>query len=311
MLAAATLALYALNEDDEKYQELPDWDKDANWHIFLDGEHLRIPKPFELGLMFSTIPERAARLATGDDDAKAFFGSVGRNMVETLSMNPMPQALMPVTEAAFNYDLFRGRNIDNQSDLGNLPGSRKSLYTSELAKGMGAMLEDMGVTNDLASPKRIDHIIKGYTGSMGISLLSATDAVVHMMSGNVRPAMNQRDYPVLGWFSRGDDPVGTKYSDDFYRLMGRANQAYSTIRDPNTDAERRAEIIDEYGPELKARRMLGSASKQLSKLRKRREAIYRDTTLNAEQKRQQLNNIQSMMNQIQKRSVDRAGAYEG
>ena len=255
--------------------------------------------------MFSTIPERAARLATGDDDARAFFKSVGTNVIETLSMNPMPQALMPAVEGALNYDVFRGRAIDNQSDMGNLPGSRKSVYTSELAKGIGGLLEEAGYTGDMASPKRIDHIIKGYTGSMGISLLSATDAVIHMLQGTTMPAMNQRDYPVLGWFARGDDPAQTRYGDEFYRLMGRANQAYRTIRDENTDDERRREIASEYQPELRARRMLSSASKRLSKLRKQRDAIYLDDSMSPTEKRERLNNIQSLMNEIQRRSVDR------
>lgn len=303
-LAAMSLALLALNDDEERYQELPDWDKDANWHLFFENEHIRIPKPFELGLMFGTLPERAARLASGDDDARVFFKSMSTNVLSTLSMNPVPQALMPIGEAAFNYDLFRGRTIDNMSDLGNLPGSRKSNYTSEIAKGMGGIFESMGITGDMASPKRIDHIIKGYTGSMGISFLSAIDGIVHMASGNTMPAMNQRDYPVLGWFARGNDPVGTKYSDDFYRLMERANQAYSTARDPNTDSERRQEILEDYAPELRARKLLSKTSKALSNLRKQRDLIYRDNSLTAEQKRDRLNRIQELTNTLQKRAVD-------
>ena len=305
MLAAATLALYALNEDDDDYQALPDWDKDANWHIFLDGEHLRIPKPFELGLFFSTIPERAARLANGDDDARAFFKSIGTNLIETLSMNPVPQALMPATEAALNYDVFRGRAIDNQSDMGSLPGSRQSLYTSELAKGIGALLEEAGYTGDMASPKRIDHLIKGYTGSMGISLLSATDSVLQILQGRTLPELNQRDYPVVGWFARGDDPGQTRYGDEFYRLMERANQAYRTLNDPELDDSRRERVLEDYHAELKGRSMLNTTSRKLSKLRKQREAIFRDDELSASEKRVRLNSIQALMNELQRRSVER------
>ena len=57
--AAASVGLWLLNKDDERYKDLEDWDKDANHHIFIgDGpnDHLVIPKGFEVGAIFSTIP---------------------------------------------------------------------------------------------------------------------------------------------------------------------------------------------------------------------------------------------------------------
>lgn len=304
MLAAATLALYGMNEDDERYQELPEWDKDANWHFFFGDEHIRIPRPFELGLIFSTLPERTARLANGDDDGRAFFRSLATNLTETLSMNPIPQAAMPMLEASLNYDTFRRRSIDNLSDQGNLPEARYSNYTSELAKGMGSALAAMGLEGDMASPKRIDHIIKGYTGSMGIALLNGADGVIHMLNGKTMPAMNERDYPVVGWFSRGNDPAGTKYSEEFYTLLSRANKAYRTYRDPMSDSEYREDILEEYGPELRARKMLGSTSRRLNQVRKQIDAVYQDNTISRGQKRERINRLQSMMNEMQRRAVE-------
>lgn len=304
MLAAATLALYGMNEDDERYQELPEWDKDANWHFFFDDEHIRIPRPFELGLIFSTLPERAARLANGDDDGRTFFRSLATNLTETLSMNPIPQAAMPMLEASLNYDTFRRRPIDNLSDQGNLPEARYSNYTSELAKAMGAGMAALGMEGDMASPKRIDHIIKGYTGSMGIALLNGVDGVIHMLNGKTMPAMNERDYPVVGWFSRGNDPAGTKYSEEFYTLLSRANKAYRTYRDPMSDSEYREDILEEYGPELRARKMLGSTSRRLNQIRKQIDAIYQDDSMSREKKRERINRLQSMMNEMQRRAVE-------
>jgi hypothetical protein len=54
-----------LNDDDDDYQELPDWEKDAYWHVFphFNGkkQHIRIPKPFEIGFVAGTMPERMWR----------------------------------------------------------------------------------------------------------------------------------------------------------------------------------------------------------------------------------------------------------
>ena len=86
MITAASLALLAANWDDERYEELPDWDKDANWHFFVGDQHFRIPKPFEIGVLFGTIPERMVR-ALGDKDSGAQFGkAVARAIGDTFAL---------------------------------------------------------------------------------------------------------------------------------------------------------------------------------------------------------------------------------
>ncbi|MEI7282264.1 LPD38 domain-containing protein [Pectobacterium carotovorum] len=45
-IAGLSLALLALSWDDERYEELPDWDKDAYWHAWIGDQHVCFPKPF-------------------------------------------------------------------------------------------------------------------------------------------------------------------------------------------------------------------------------------------------------------------------
>ncbi|HFI5333984.1 TPA: LPD38 domain-containing protein [Serratia liquefaciens] len=76
MITAASLALLVLNWDDKRYEELPDWDKDTYWHAWLPGGiHILLPKPFEIGLMFGTLPERFVR-TTGGQDSVGKFGKL-------------------------------------------------------------------------------------------------------------------------------------------------------------------------------------------------------------------------------------------
>src|SRR5690606_25092640 len=58
LLTAATLALLAANWDKEEYWDLPEHERDTYYHFFVGGAHYRLPKPFEVGAIFSTIPER-------------------------------------------------------------------------------------------------------------------------------------------------------------------------------------------------------------------------------------------------------------
>lgn len=67
LLMAASIALWALNKDDERYKDLQDWDKDTNYHLWLNDTHFTIPKPFEVGAIFSTIPERVLNSIAGID----------------------------------------------------------------------------------------------------------------------------------------------------------------------------------------------------------------------------------------------------
>ncbi|WP_249663490.1 LPD38 domain-containing protein, partial [Lysinibacillus fusiformis] len=44
LVTLPTLLLYALNRDDEEYQELDSWEKDMNWMIPMGGwEFVKIP----------------------------------------------------------------------------------------------------------------------------------------------------------------------------------------------------------------------------------------------------------------------------
>lgn len=60
-LAMASAALYLLNRDDPRYQDLPDWDRDANWHFFVGDQHFRYPKIWEIGALSSAAERTVER----------------------------------------------------------------------------------------------------------------------------------------------------------------------------------------------------------------------------------------------------------
>ncbi|MBE0435921.1 MAG: hypothetical protein IBX56_08980, partial [Methylomicrobium sp.] len=112
MVAGASIALLALNGDDERYEELEDWDKDMFWHVFLGGEHIRIPKPFEVGLLYGSVPERMMRNLLGKDDTKKSAQRLAWMILETFAMEPIPQAVKPLEEVIRNQDSFTNRPIE-------------------------------------------------------------------------------------------------------------------------------------------------------------------------------------------------------
>ncbi|EMG5798157.1 hypothetical protein V5D85_000472, partial [Yersinia enterocolitica] len=223
MITAASLALMALNWDDKRYDELQDWDKDTYWHAWIGDQHIRFPKPFEIGLMFGTLPERFVRALGGKDSAAKFGKLVAHNFMETMAFNPIPQVAMPIAEAYVNYDFFKGGPIENMADSNLMAGARYNDQTSLLMREVGE------ATN--MSPKMLDHIVMGYTGSLGGYVMGATNLLMRNLKDyGETPAMRLDELPVIKSFFRGSDPAkSTQFTEDFYRMMTEANQINSTI----------------------------------------------------------------------------------
>src|SRR5690606_23175293 len=111
--------------------------KDANWHFWLGDDHIRIPKPFELGIIFGTFPERMLHYGTGAQPASDLGKAVGHAVFNTLALNPIPQLALPAVEVMVNRSFFKDSAIEGMADENRQPGDRYNAYTSEVAKQLG------------------------------------------------------------------------------------------------------------------------------------------------------------------------------
>jgi hypothetical protein len=301
MIAGASLALLALNWDDERYEDLPDWDKDLNWHFWLGDQHLRIPKPFEIGLMFGTLPERMARTMGGKDTAGKFGKVVARNMLETFAINPIPQVVKPLTEAYFNYDPFRGGPIESMSDMNVNPEARYDERTS-------LMMRELGELTGM-SPKKLEHIVSGYTGTMGGYVMAMGDSLVRMMGDyGASPALRADQIPILKSVYQGSAPAkSTQAMQDFYRMVDEANQVYDTILQYRKEGriDEASALLEENKTKLAGRKTLNKAQLQFRALRNEMSLIQRDKLLNSEQKRDRLDRLLKRRNDFAAQLIQR------
>lgn len=308
MITAASLALLALNWDDKRYEELPDWDKDTYWHAWLPGGiHIRMPKPFEIGLLFGTLPERFVRTMGGQDSAGKFGKLVAHNFMETMAFNPIPQVAMPIAEAYVNYDFFKGGPIENMADSNLIAGARYNDQTSLLMREIGE------ATN--LSPKMLDHIIQGYTGSLGAYVMGATNILMRGMQDNGETAsMRLDEMPVIKSLLRGygDDPTkSTQFSEDFYRMMTQVNQINSTINSYRKQGriEDAQELQAENRDKLSQRKGLTATQTELRQLNNRIELVRIDRILTAEQKRERIDRFMAQRNKLVQQAVERVNPY--
>lgn len=268
-----SVLLWCMNKDDERYQELPQWEKDTFWIIPGKENMYRVPKPFEAGVLFGTSFERMLQYF---DDAKnnrksVGFKGFGDRVIDSLAPSFMPTAMIPVVEAMTNYSLFRQRNIIPQSQE-NLPARLQyGANTSEVAKFVGDKIN--------VSPYIVDNTIRGYGGGLAGLGLSGIDAVSGAKENNASKkwyeAPGLRGFTVAPYQS--SDSVQRVY-DDYKEQEKLHNEFKLTGQRPE-------------GYDAKEFAKLKNASDSLKNLNKVSKAIINNDRMSGEQKREQLDKI--------------------
>lgn len=268
-----SVLLWYMNKDDERYQELPQWEKDTFWIIPGKENMYRIPKPFEAGVLFGTSFERMLQYF---DDAKnnrksVGFKGFGDRVVDSLAPSFMPTAMIPVVEAMTNYSLFRQRNIIPQSQE-NLPARLQyGANTSEVAKFVGDKIN--------VSPYIVDNTIRGYGGGLAGLGLSGIDAATGAKENNA--SKKWYEAPGLRGFTaapyQSSNSVQRVY-DDYKEQEKLHNEFKLTGQRPE-------------GYDAKEFAKLKNASDSLKGLNKASKAIINNERMSGEQKREQLDKI--------------------
>jgi hypothetical protein len=268
-----SVMLWYMNKDDERYQELPQWEKDTFWIIPGKENMYRIPKPFEAGVLFGTSFERMLQYM---DDAKnnrksVGFKGFGGRVFDSLAPSFMPTAMIPAVETITNYSLFRQRNIIPQSQE-NLPARLQyGANSSEVAKFVGDKIN--------VSPYIVDNTIRGYGGGLAGLGLSGIDAVSGAKENNA--SKKWYEAPGLRGFTaapyQSSNSVQRVY-DDYKEQEKLHNEFKLTGQRPE-------------GYDAKEFAKLKNASNSLKNLNKASKAIINNERMSGEQKREQLDKI--------------------
>lgn len=284
-VAMASALLYLLNADDDDYKALPDYVRDTYWPIKLGGKWLYLPKPFEIGAM-GTVVERMTELAVAGDDyqAKDFRDTLVSILSSQLAMNPIPQIVRPVTEAAFNYDMFRRAPIDALGQQNLLPQDRYTARTTAPAVAAGKLT---GI-----SPQRLEHIVEGYFGWLGIQALNAGDWAMRGAMG--LPSNPNRDLTktnnlfVIGDFVKEKGTASNKYLTRFYDVQGEIDQIYASasLARKAGDIERVQQLLQD--PKMKLRPAFQAVDKQITRINQQIRLVSNSRELSAQEKNDRL-----------------------
>jgi uncharacterized protein YcfJ len=294
MIASLSAAYWLLTHDDEEYKKQEQETRDNYW--LLPSLGVKIPIPFEIGVLFKVIPERILGYTFGSDTGEDFLKSMARQLTSTLAFNPIPQAVMPVVETMTNFSFFTMRPIVGQGLEGLQPAYQVGPGTSRLAEGLGEMTK--GMAKELqVSPMKIDQLISGYTGTMGMYLMNLMDAVYDMNTDSPKPARRFEQMPLIRRFAV--DPEARGNVTAYYELK---NSVDSIVRTSNM-LERTMNYEELPGYLMDNMKMLASKDyildleKTMKEFREMK-ILIRSASMDADAKKDAILAIDQMENQL-------------
>ncbi len=259
-ITAPSVLLWYANKDDERYKEIPRWQKDLFWIIPTDswqdatpneaasmppymvrtengktqinkGTIYRLPKPQELGMLFGSVPERLLeQFFTDNPDAmKDFEKTIG----ELVTPSFVPDAVAPAMEQYFNKSFFTGREIIPHHLKDIMPEYQFVEYTSETAKTLGKMIATVDKTSDFASPMVLENYIRSWGGALGQYAVQIADKGLRatgVVEDITKPASTLSDIPFIKSFVVRFPAAGSNSVQDFYQAYEESNKVMKTIK---------------------------------------------------------------------------------
>lgn len=209
-MAAITLPSVLLaiaNHGNKKIDEIAQWQKDIFWLVDVGPFVMRIPKPFIMGILFGSFPERIVKNIM-DKDPHAFDG-----LIDSLSRGSspgwMPTFANPIIENWANKSRFTNRQIVPKAREDLSPAYQYAPYTTETAKLIGKHLaripgmKGSDLENLVVSPAKLENLVRGYTGGLGMWALNAANASLKtagVVPSRVEPSKQLADYPLIKAF---------------------------------------------------------------------------------------------------------------
>ena len=246
----ATL-LWLLNKDEDWYQDLPDWRKIGYFNMKLGGEIISIPKPFEAGTIFGSLPEMMLDRLTDNNPAqvKSMLASIAGPYLEV--GNLIPAFIKPLAEVAFNRNLFTGRPLTPEwIARSNPPTEQATFYTTETAKVMSRAL------GGILTPTEIEALAGGYTAGAATNAMRVLDEIAGL-----------KDHPGLAVnplqrFTKQQPHGQSSFVDQLYDLSLRLDQNEDTLDSARAGLKQQVDTAKRQISDLRSRHRAGQMTQE-------------------------------------------------
>lgn len=295
VLASVTIpsvVLWAKNHDDPRYKDIPNWQKDLFWIIYPndkpDAVPIRIPKPFEIGILFGTGAERMLDKYLADNP-EAFKG-YANTLKEALLPSWKPTIYSVLNDYVSNYNSFTDAPIVPAREENLPPEQQYGAYTSETAKLLGS------VTG--TSPRKLDFLVQGFGGGAGKTAVQGVDKILDILGATDPIPKPEKDWTQLPGVRGFTIQPGaqSKSVDDFYDLL-------TELKKKENGAKQGGERLSREEAKMLAR--LKSATDIMSALNKQERTVQMSRTMTPKEKERKLNEINVKQRETAQKALGR------
>lgn len=303
----ASMLLYMAFKDDEDFQRREAWDRDNFWWFKAGDTIFRIPKPFEIGAL-GTVAERSLEQIMDENvEGKVFAQRLHAILMDTFSMNPVPQFAKPLVDLYANKDSFTGAPIETAGMERLSKQERYTDNTSALAKALGGMSEigskilTFNPEAEGISPVQFDYAIKAYLGWAGATAASISDKAVQPWSDVEKPSKPFIDTVAMG-FIKTVPETQSKFVSEFYENNERINHVFADMKRyaEQGEMEKVAKIIEEKGDDLKLQKVYDATTKQIAAYRKYIQIITNDKQMDKADKENEIIRMKILISEAAK-----------
>lgn len=276
-MAGLSAVYWMMVSDDEEYKKQEQETKDNNWIIPSIGA--KIPIPFEVGVLFKVVPERIAAYLFGDDTGQDLKDSVMRGLVSTFAFNPTPQIVKPIAEAVVDFNPFTWRPILGKGlqevEAKYQVGPSTSQFATVIAQNLGL------------SPMKVDHILKGYSGTIGMYGIDTIDMILEQFGDSPKATKRFEQLPIIKRFAADPDARGNV--TQYYQLKDAVDTTVRTMNllEKTAEPEEYVKYLTENRGTLAFKDYISDTEKTMKDLREMRTAV-RSSQMTGDQKRDAL-----------------------
>jgi hypothetical protein len=305
MVAAGTMVYALLMQEDESYKNATPEERAMSWFVPIPGGgSLRVPIPFEFGMLFKSLPEALINTAFGDTRVSEAMGALAKQLTMSSPLS-LPTAIQPIIELTANYSFFTDQPIESARERNLTPGERFRQNTSEIAKLIGGTLN--------VSPIAIEHLVRGYTGSTGILALSLINPILRPFSAQEmgeRPERSLSELPMIGSLVQPENGRGLINAafDDINRIQRAASTYREMIESGRVDDAQ--SFAERFSREMALTSTGGAFRQQMGELAQQKRMIAASAGLSGEQKRAQIDEIKKLEIMMARQIRDLVNASE-
>lgn len=302
-----SLILAWLNKDDANVKEFYEEEKDFNFITKVGDNYLKIPVPFETGVLAHGLTQRMFNYFI-QKDPEAFEKFMG-SIIDAMLPNALPTFANPFIETWVNKNFFTGARIIPRSQEDLIAKYQYKNNTSTTARLLGRSMAYMlgqETRSKAASPAIIDHFITSWTGGLGRLMVNISDASLeHAGLGDkiYKPEQSVVERLGLDAFHAKYPRASTRSIEKFYD-----NYADATARQKSIKYAEKMDIGTEEEKEAAKQRFdkiynydtLKQAYKAMQLCQKEVNNIYNDPSIDDDTKKKLINDLYLQMIQFAK-----------